>query len=82
MWGGGTKSPFINFIMYISQSNTLDSSNCAHIWQVLLQHYHNQAAVTQIDDKSDIKCKNTLGCLDQYVCSGLRLWNSRDHETV
>ena len=25
---------------------------------------------------------NTLGCLDQYTCNMLRLWNSRDRETV
>ena len=27
-------------------------------------------------DKSDFKHQNTLGCLDQYRCRGLRLWNS------
>ena len=32
--------------------------------------------------KSDGKCRNTLGCLDQYACNVLRLWNSRDCETV
>ena len=26
--------------------------------------------------------RNTLGCLDQYTGNILRLWNSRDHETV
>ena len=31
-------------------------------------------------NKSDIKCQNTLGCLDQYTCRGLRLWNSLDYE--
>ena len=33
-------------------------------------------------NKSDIKCWNTLGCLDQYTCRWLRLWKSRDRETV
>ena len=33
-------------------------------------------------DKNDIKRRNTLGCLDQYKCKVLRLWNSQDHETV
>ena len=33
-------------------------------------------------NKSDCKRRNTLGCLDQYTCNMLRLWNSRDHETV
>ena len=33
-------------------------------------------------DKGDIKRRNTLGCLDQYMCHVLRLWNNRDHETV
>ena len=32
--------------------------------------------------KSDSKCCNTLICLDQYTCNVLRLWNSRDRETV
>ena len=27
-------------------------------------------------NKSDGKRQNTLGCLDQYVCNVLRLWNS------
>ena len=31
---------------------------------------------------SDVKSLNTLGYLDQYMCRGLRLWNSRDHELV
>ena len=33
-------------------------------------------------DKSDGKRRNTLGYLDQYACNVLRLWNSRDRETV
>ena len=33
-------------------------------------------------NKSDGKCRNTLRCLDQYTCNMLRLWNSRDCETV
>ena len=33
-------------------------------------------------DKSGGKRRNTLGCLDQYTCNVLRLWNSRDRETV
>ena len=32
--------------------------------------------------KSDSKRRNTLGCLDQYTCNVLRLWNSRDRGTV
>ena len=31
---------------------------------------------------SKVKCWNTLSCLDQYTCRGLRLWNSPDHEAV
>ena len=27
--------------------------------------------------KSDVKRRNTLGCVDHYTCRGLRLWNSR-----
>ena len=33
-------------------------------------------------NKSDVKYRNTLVCLDQYMCKVLRLWNSRDCETV
>ena len=33
-------------------------------------------------NKSDGKRRNTLGCLDQYACNVLRLWNSGDCETV
>ena len=33
-------------------------------------------------NKSDSKRRNTLSCLDQYTCKVLRLWNSRDRETV
>ena len=33
-------------------------------------------------NKSDCKHRNTLGCLDQNTCNLLRLWNSRDRETV
>ena len=33
-------------------------------------------------NKSDVKCRNTLGCLDQYMCKVLRLWNRQDCETV
>ena len=35
-----------------------------------------------IQYKSDGKHRNTLGCLDQYTCSGSRLWNRQDRETV
>ena len=35
-----------------------------------------------INNKSDVKCRNTPGCLDQYTCKVLRVWNSRDRETV
>ena len=31
-------------------------------------------------NKSDVKRRHTLGCLDQYTCRGFRLWNSRDRE--
>ena len=32
--------------------------------------------------KSDVRRRKTLGCLDQYPCSGLTLWISPDRETV
>ena len=31
---------------------------------------------------SNIKHRNTLGCLDRYTCRGLRLWNSPECEAV
>ena len=34
------------------------------------------------DNKSDIKCPNTLGSLDRFMCRGFRLWNGRDREAV
>ena len=33
-------------------------------------------------NKSNIQCRNMLGCLDQYTCRRLRLWNNRDCEMV
>ena len=33
-------------------------------------------------NENDGKHRNTLGCLDEYACNVLRLWNSRDCETV
>ena len=33
-------------------------------------------------NKTNIKCQNTLGCLDSYMCRGLRLWNSWNREVV
>ena len=31
---------------------------------------------------SDVKCRNTLSWLGQYMCWGLRLWKSRDCEAL
>ena len=36
----------------------------------------------QESNKSDVKRRNNLGCLNQYMCTELRLWNSQDHEAV
>ena len=33
-------------------------------------------------NKSDVKFRNTLGYLDQYICRSLRLWNSQDCEAM
>ena len=38
--------------------------------------------MTGSNNKSDGKRWNTRECLDQYACNVLRLWNSRDRETV
>ena len=32
--------------------------------------------------KSNVICRNTPGCLDQYTSRGLRMWNSQDCEAV
>ena len=51
-------------------------------WQ---QIHHLQNMCPQVlwkVNKSDVTRWNTLGCLYQYTCRGLRLWNSQDHETV
>ena len=34
------------------------------------------------EDKSNVKCRNTIGYLDKYMCRRLRLWNSQDREVV
>ena len=45
--------------------------------------YHRMKQIGhQYKIRATLKRRNTLGCLDQYACKGLRLWNSRDHETV
>ena len=31
---------------------------------------------------SNVKCWNTLECLDQYACTAMRLWNSVDCEAL
>ena len=44
---------------------------------------HKQIILTRETlNKSDGKRQNNHGCLDQYRCNMLRLWNSRDRETV
>ena len=55
---------------------------CHHV--VSLSHNDSTGAVFIVytptfnrKDKSDVKCQNTLGCLDQYACNVMRLWNSR-----
>ena len=35
-----------------------------------------------IFNKSNVKHRNTLSGLDQYMCRGLRLWNCQDHEAI
>ena len=47
-------------------------------------HRHSKCkwAPSHKPDKSDVKRQNTLYCLDQCMCRGLRLWNSRDRQTV
>ena len=35
-----------------------------------------------VNNKSDIKCINTFGCLDQYIGRGWRPWNSWDREAA
>ena len=44
--------------------------------------YVNSFSYAHMNYKSGGKRRNTLGCLDQYTCNMLRLWNSGDSETV
>ena len=46
------------------------------------QYCENLLFERYIPYKSDGKRRNTLSCLDQYTCNMLRLWNSRNRETV
>ena len=39
-------------------------------------------SLNQVQNKSEIKRRIALGCLDPYTCRGLRLWNSQDREAV
>ena len=39
-------------------------------------------SVLKLFNRSNLKRRNTLGCLDQYTRIGLRLFNGRDRETV
>ena len=43
------------------------------IWTYLTAWIHNSKFPEVKFYKTDIKCRNTLGCLDQYTCRGLRL---------
>ena len=43
---------------------------------------HDLKGTIDLRNKNDVKRRNTLGCLDQYMCKVLRLWNSQDCETV
>ena len=54
--------------------NNKKSFNETHVAQITLIHINN--------NKSDFKHRLTLGCLDQYTWSRLRLWNNQDREAV
>ena len=41
------------------------------------EYLREQLLPKHLSNKIDVKRQNTNGCLDQYVCRGLRLWNSR-----
>ena len=41
-------------------------------WHILDLH-----ATMRNYNKTDVKRRNTLGCLDSHTCRGLRFWNSR-----
>ena len=60
------------FRVNIKRYHILSDVSCSHITIYCSQHKNN---------KSNVKHQNTLGCLDQYMCRGLRLkqsgqWNS------
>ena len=51
---------------------------CHHVWGFIFV----DNLITATFNKSDGKRQNALGCLGRYTCNVLRLWNSRDRETV
>ena len=61
----------LHIVMYLYRSNSRQN-----ISTKLLQAWHQDKNY----NKSGAKRQNTLSCLDQYICRGLRLWNSRDHK--
>ena len=50
------------------------------IEQTLIHWMIQRSSIYHIFNKSNVQHWNTLGCLDQYMCNGLRLLNSRDCE--
>ena len=57
------------------------SSWCSSSFHHQVFYWLERVRITSMN-KSDVKRRNTLICLDHYMCRRFRLWNSRDHEAV
>ena len=65
-----------------SQSSLLWYASPIHISQFIPAIFcaEHEASLNP-NNKSDVKRRNTLGCLDQYTCEVLRLWHTWYLET-
>ena len=70
--GGLTESRACINIIFIASQSPCVKQYLNNEWVA-----YSKASIA-VGNKSDIKRRNTLGCLYQYMCMGLRLWNSQD----
>ena len=73
-------APLLKYTQKCKNSNDLGLCKCA--CHYFAHAKHGCTGGWLVLYKRDVKCWNTLSCLDQYMCRGLRLWNSWDREAV
>ena len=77
--------PFIPSLNYVVEGYNYKSINLTKL-RTYVKGYTNYYLIIKGEstciNKSDVACRSTLHCLDQYMCRGLRLWNIRDCEAV